>query len=90
MSDYLLSTVDNKFNPYEDWEGWFNWDSQAGYNSLGLLARVIRTSPELSEADQHLAYEQAVEEIVDMFEGFYIKVPNPKPSESSGVVTSDS
>lgn len=62
--DVALTTVDNPWNPFTEYQEWFLYDAQLGYNTPGLLARVVVTSDELSEADQALAIEQAIDEIV--------------------------
>lgn len=78
MDDYMLSTSDNPFNPYTQWEQWYNWDATAGYHTPSYLDRVVRTSHELSEADQMLAIKEGIDEILRMnLTGTYIKVLNP-------------
>lgn len=62
--EYLLTTVDNPYDPWTQWEEWLQWDSRAGYHTPGLLARIAKTSNDLSEADQHLVLQQAIDEIV--------------------------
>lgn len=62
--EYMLTTVDNPYDPFTQWDEWFVWDNTSGYCTPGLLARIARTSGELSEADQHVAIQQAIEEIV--------------------------
>lgn len=75
MAEHMLSTVDNPFNPFTHFDEWYAFDTMKGYNSLGFLARIVVTSDELSEADQSLAIEDAIEEIVteNVF-GIHIKV----------------
>lgn len=60
----MLTTLDNPYDPWSQWDEWFAWDEAAGYHSSGLLARVVRTSDDLSEADQHRAIQDAIDEIV--------------------------
>jgi hypothetical protein len=62
--DYALTTVDNPFNPFTEFIQWFGYDTTHGYHSAGLLARVARSSDELSDADQHAAVQAAIDEIV--------------------------
>lgn len=62
--EYMLTTVDNPFDPWAQWDEWFAWDQNAGYHTPGLLARVARAPGDLAEADQHLAIQQAIDEIV--------------------------
>lgn len=64
MALHMLTTVDNPFDPATQWDDWFAFDSLHGYNTPGLLARIARSSDELSEADQDIAIEEAIDEIV--------------------------
>lgn len=71
----MLSTVDNPYNPFHQFDEWDAWDRAAGYHTTAYLARIIVTSDELSEADQSVALEDAIDEIVkeNVF-GMHIKV----------------
>lgn len=61
----MLSTVDNPHSPFDHYMAWHAFDVAAGYNTAGLLAKVIATSEELSEDLQRRAYDQAVDEILE-------------------------
>ena len=62
--EYMLTTVDNPYDPFTQWDEWFAWDQTAGYHTPGLLARVARLSDDLAEADVNRAIQQAIDEIV--------------------------
>lgn len=64
MQQSRLTTVDNPHDPFDDFPGWYQFDTSFGYNTCGLLARILQDSDDLSEADQVLAREQAIDEIV--------------------------
>lgn len=71
----MLTTVDNPYNPFEQFKEWFGFDAAKGYHTPSFLGRVVRTSEELSEPDQALAIEQAIDEIVEEnLLGIYRKV----------------
>lgn len=81
---HLLSTDDNPWNPWTQWDQWLAFDMQAGHHTLAYLARVTLSSDELSEADQDLAYDDAVDEIIRLHDGgLYIKVPEPQGSTAN-------
>lgn len=70
-----LSTIDNPFNPFTHWDEWYAWDEAQGYHSTSFLARIVRSSEGLSDADQELAVDQAIDEIVrENVLGLYIRV----------------
>lgn len=71
----MLSTVDNEYNPFEDFDLWYNRDLELGYNSCCVLDRFAKTSDQLSEADYLLEIERAIDDIIshDMTKRF-IKV----------------
>jgi hypothetical protein len=66
MSNSLLTTTDNPFNPFTNFDEWYAFDVAKGYYTCALLARVAITSPELSEAEQESAIEDAMNEIVTL------------------------
>jgi hypothetical protein len=61
---HMLTTVDNPHNPWTHFDEWYAFDEAAGYHTTGLLARITITSDQLSEADQSVAIEAAIDEIV--------------------------
>jgi hypothetical protein len=74
MADIMLTTVDNPWNPFTNFDEWDAWDRAHGYHTTAFLARVARSSDELTEADQELAIDLAIEEIVsENVCGMYIK-----------------
>lgn len=79
MSDtnkaFMLSTIDNPFNPFYSFDEWFLFDLEKGYNSCGLIARLANTSDQLTDSLNEESIKEAIEEIVssDPF-GIRIKV----------------
>ena len=83
MIESMLTTVDNPFNPFDEFDKWYAYDLHQGYHTPGLLDRVIVTSDSLSQVDQSLAIEQAIDEIVkENVLGIYRKVSREVPEES--------
>lgn len=64
MVEVMLTTIDNPHDPFTDYDAWYAYDYRKGYHTPGLLARVAVVSDELSDVDQHLAIERAIDEIV--------------------------
>lgn len=66
MADYMLTTTDNPFNPATQWDEWQAWDHAAGYHTAAYLARIVRSSDDLSEGDQAKAINDAIDEIIKL------------------------
>lgn len=80
--EYMLTTVDNPFDPFTQFESWYAWDFNAGYHTSSFLARIAKTSDELSEVDQKLAIKEAIDEIVkENVNGLYRRVSSSSSSD---------
>lgn len=74
-TEHMLTTVDNPFDPFTQFDEWYQFDRRVGHFTTEFLARIVKTSHELSETDQSLAIEQAIDEIVkENVSGMYRKV----------------
>lgn len=73
--EYMLTTVDNPYDPFTQFDEWDAYDRQAGYGTTAFIARLCRTSDELSDADQQSIYNDTINEIVnENVLGLYRKV----------------
>ena len=73
---YMLTTVDNPYDPVTHWDEWYQYDTSHGYDTCAYLARVCHTSDELSDADQQAAVQDAIYDIVrENVNGLYKRVP---------------
>jgi hypothetical protein len=75
MKRSMLSTIDNPHSPFDSFGAWYAYDVSSGYHSSSLLARLVQDSSSMSESDQQLAIERAIDEIVrENVNGKFIKV----------------
>lgn len=78
MVEYMLTTVDNPFNPHTQFSEWNAYDQQLGHHTTAFLARVLHDSDELSDAQRSHAYQLAVDEIArENVSGMHRKVAPP-------------
>jgi len=75
MSRCMLTTFDNPYDPFEQFASWFLFDVEKGYDSCAYLGRIARTSDQLSEEENDLEVERAIDEIIKYdFRNIYKKV----------------
>lgn len=81
MSECALTTVDNPFDPFDQFDSWFQFDCDKGYNSCAYLARIAKTSDQMSEEENDAEIERAIDEIIKYdFMNLYKKVKRPESS----------
>jgi hypothetical protein len=81
-TEYMLTTVDNPFNPFTRFDEWLEYDMRLGYHTLSFLDRIARLSPDLSDPDQALALQNAIDEIVsENVSGMWRKVSRESAKE---------
>lgn len=74
-SKCALTTVDNPYNPFEQFASWFLFDEEKGYHSCAYLGRIARTSDQLSDEENNQEIERAIDEIIKYdFTNTYRKV----------------
>lgn len=85
MPKLLITTLDNPFNPFTEREAWLSFDTENGYFTDSLLARIALTSNELSEEDYSEAINDAVKTIFRLnFTGNY-KIVSENDEPFAGV-----
>lgn len=60
----MLTTIDNPFDPFTQFDSWFQFDEEKGYHTCQFLAKIARTSSNMSDLDYEREIERAIDEIV--------------------------
>lgn len=75
MAQVALTTFDNPYDPFKEFDSWLLYDSEKGYNSCGYLGRIARTSDSLTDEENEEEIERAIDEIIKYdFLNIYKKV----------------
>lgn len=71
----MLTTVDNPFDPFDNFSSWYLFDVENGYNSCSYLARIAKTSEQFTDLENEEEIERAIDEIIEYdFRNVYVKV----------------
>lgn len=74
VKEVFVTTFDNPFDYFKQFDDWYNYDHLMGYNTLEYLARLVKTAPDLSEEEEQLEIERAIDSMIEWNGAFYKKV----------------
>lgn len=75
MTCCMLSTIDNPFNPFEDYSSWLMFDKEKGYDSAERLMRIAKITDDMTQKEENEEIERAIDEIIKYdFLNVYTKV----------------
>ena len=64
IDECALTTVDNPWDPIDDFDNWYRFDMDKGYSSLCYLARVAKIKENMTEREAARETERAIDQIV--------------------------
>ena len=75
MLKCAITTFDNPYDPFEQFDDWYRFDVDKGYNTCSYLDRIARTSNQLTDSENDAEIERAIDEIIKYdFRNIYKKV----------------
>ena len=60
----MLTTIDNPFNPFDDYNSWLSFDKEHNYNCAERLMRIAQITDEMSMIEEEKETERAIDEIL--------------------------
>lgn len=70
-----LTTIDNPYDPFEQFDQWFLFDNEKGYATCAYLGRIVNGLSKISDEDDEENVEEAIDSILkNDFLGIYKKV----------------
>ena len=88
-SECMLTTIDNPFDPFEQFTSWLMFDKEKGYDSCERVARIAKFSDDMTEKEIDEENERAIDEIIKYdFMNIYKKVrkQDSTPSELKDII----
>ena len=60
----MLTTIDNPFDPFEQFVSWQLFDIEKGYNTCALIGRLSNLSNDMTQKEEAEEYERVINSIV--------------------------
>lgn len=71
----MITTIDNPYDPFDQFTSWLMYDDEQGYGTCAYLGRIAKTSYQLTDEENDLEVERAIDEIIKYdFMNIYKKV----------------
>ena len=78
-TEYRLTTVDNPYDVFKEFDKWFLYDTEKGYNTCGLLDRIADIPQDVSDEEYARRTEEAIDQIIKYdITNLYRKVKRPQ------------
>lgn len=61
-----ITTIDNPFNPFDDFTSWLAFDIEKGYYSFQKVARLINTTDDMTEVEELEEIERAIDRLIEI------------------------
>ena len=61
-----VTTTDNPFDPFTEWDEWYFYDLSKGYSTCERLDILSNTSSQLSDELNNEELEQAIDQLVEI------------------------
>ena len=73
--NFMLTTIDNPYNPFDDFVQWNKFDVEKGYNTCCYIARLSNITDDLSQKEIDDENERVIDSIIEQdFLGIYVKI----------------
>ena len=67
MSEVWVTTVDNPFDPFTQWDQWYRYDEKCGYQTCERLAALANVSNQLSDEEYDRSITNAINTLCDSY-----------------------
>lgn len=75
MKECMLTTIDNPYDPFKQFDEWFAYDIEKQYYSCSRLARLTNICDEMCETEVDAEIERAIDRLIEIDElNIYKKV----------------
>ena len=65
-NECALTTYDNPFDPFTQFDSWFAFDTEKGYYTCSRIARLTNLTDDMSEVEMNQEIERAIDKIIEI------------------------
>ena len=61
-----ITTIDNPFDPFDDYLSWFMFDIEKGYYTCSKIGRLVKTTEDMTEKEELEEIERAIDRLIEI------------------------
>ena len=65
-TEIMLTTFDNPFNPFDNFDSWLLFDKEKGYDSCERLARLLQITDDMSQVEIERERIRAIDRLIEL------------------------
>lgn len=82
-----ITTIDNPYNPFTDYDNWLNFDIEKGYYTCNKLARLSNITDDMTDKELIEEELRAIDRLIEIDPlDIYIKVNRGEFKDRGGVL----
>lgn len=66
LYDCAITTVDNPFDPFDQFNDWLMFDKEKGYHSCERVVRLAKFTDDMSEPEINEEFERAIDRLISL------------------------
>lgn len=63
-NEFALTTIDNPFDPFEEFTSWFLFDVEKGYYTCSMLGNLVKLTDDMTQHEVSIETERVIDEII--------------------------
>ena len=63
-NEFALTTIDNPFDPFEEFTSWFLFDVEKGYYTCSMLGNLVELTDDMTQREVSIETERVIDEII--------------------------
>lgn len=65
-NECALTTYDNPFDPFTQFDSWFAFDTEKGYYTCSRIARLTNLTDDMSDVERSMEIERAIDKMIEI------------------------
>ena len=61
-----ITTIDNPFDPFDEFDKWFDFDIEKGYYTCNKLARLAEVTDDMTPNEEEEEIERAIDRLIEI------------------------